>query len=163
MSRSEAHLSQSPLKANAMTFPVTVYSFTTSDCVYEFRNYLTTAKYIGLNMAENRTTEQDNVDSGTCNTTPKRLRKGTAEKRCHDLQKQALKIPYRCTKQCIIRIPQLQRIRTWTEFWNLKDYDTRRAFMYQLFERKPVQGNNEQRVKKTFISYYLEEDIQLCL
>ena len=71
MSRSEAHLSQSPLKANAMTFPVTVYSFTSSDCVYEFRNYLTTAKYIGLNVAENRITEQatSNVDSGTCNTT----------------------------------------------------------------------------------------------
>ena len=73
MSRSKAHLSQSPLKANAMTFLVTGYSFTSSDCVYEFRNYLTTAKYIGLNMAENRITEQANVDSGTCNTTPKRL------------------------------------------------------------------------------------------
>ena len=45
MSRSEAHLSQSPLKANAMTFPVTVYSITSSDYVYESRNYLTTAKY----------------------------------------------------------------------------------------------------------------------
>ena len=144
MSRSEAHLSQFPLKANAMTFPVTVYSFTSSDCVYEFRNYLTTAKYIGLNMAENRITEQANVDSGTCNTTPKRLRKGTAEKRRHDLRKHALKVPFRCKKQCIIRIPQLQRIRIWAEFWNLKDYDTRRAFMYQLIERKPVQGNNEQ-------------------
>ena len=44
MSRSEAHLSQSPLKANAMTFPVTVYSFI-SDYVYESQNYLTTAKY----------------------------------------------------------------------------------------------------------------------
>ena len=116
MSRSEAHLSQSPLKANAMTFPVTVYSFTSSNCVYEFRNYLTTAKYIGLNMAENRITEQVNVDSGTCNTTPKRLRKGTAEKRHHDLRKYALKVPCRCTKQCIIRISQLQRIRIWTEF-----------------------------------------------
>ena len=58
---------ESPLKANAMTFPVTVYSFTSSDCVYEFRNYLTTAEYIGLNMAENRITEQANDDSGTWN------------------------------------------------------------------------------------------------
>ena len=40
-------------------------------------------------------------------------------------------------------IPQLHRIRIWTESWNLKDYDTRRAFMYQLIERKPVHGNNE--------------------
>ena len=149
MSRSElAHLSQSPLKANTMTFLVTVYSFTSSDCVYEFRNYLTTANYIGLNMSENRIIEQANVDSGTCNTTPKRLRKGTAEKRRHDLRKHALKVPCKCTKQCVIRIPQLQRIRIWTEFWNLKDYDTRRAFMYQLIVRKPVQGNNEQRAKK---------------
>ena len=85
MSRSEAHLSQSPLKVNAMTFLVTVYYFTSSVCVYEFRNYLTTAKYIGLNMAENRITEQANVDSRTCSITPKRLRKGTAEKRRHDL------------------------------------------------------------------------------
>ena len=100
-------------------------------------------------MAENRITEQANVDSGTCNTTPKRLKKSTAEKRRHDLRKYALKVPCRCTKQCIIRILQLQRIRIWTEFWNLKDYDTRRAFMYQLIERKPVQGNNEQRSKKT--------------
>ena len=162
-----------------MTFLVTVYSFTSSDCMYEFRNYLTTAKYIGLNMAENRITEQANVDSGTCNTTPKRLRKGTAEKRRHNLRKHALKVPCRCTKQCIIRIPQLQCIRIWTEFWNLKDYDIRRI-MYQLFERKPVQGNNEQQAKRNFISYYfkneeghayyqtlelsnLEEDIQLCL
>ena len=45
MSRSEVHLSQSPLKANAMTFPVTVYSFVSSDYVYESQNYLTTAKY----------------------------------------------------------------------------------------------------------------------
>ena len=81
------------------------------------------------------------------NTTPKRLGKGTAEKRRHDLRKHALKVPCRCTKQCVIRIPQLQRIRIWTEFWNLKDYDTRRAFMYQLIERKPVQRNNEQRAK----------------
>ena len=93
MSRSEAHLSQSPLKANAMTFPVNFCSFTSSNCVYEYRNYLTTAKYIGLNMAENRITEQANVDSGTCNNTPKQLRKGTAEKRHHDLRKYALKVP----------------------------------------------------------------------
>ena len=160
MSRSEAHLSQSPLKANAMTFLVTVYSFTSSDCVYVFRNYLTTAKYIGLNMAENLITEQANVDSRTCtcNTTPKRLRKGTAEKRRHNLRNHALKVPCRGTKQCIIRIPQLQRIRIWTELWSLKDYDTRRAFMYQLIERKPVQGSNEQRAKKTFISYYFKNE-----
>ena len=43
-------------------------------------------------------------------------------------------------KQCKIRLPQLHRIRIWTESWNLKDYDThsRRAFMYQLIERKPA-------------------------
>ena len=45
MSRSEAHLSQFPLKANAMTFPVTVYSLTSSVYVHESRNCLTTAKY----------------------------------------------------------------------------------------------------------------------
>ena len=89
------------------------------------------------------------VEHVTANTTPKRLRKGTADKRHHDLRKHALKVPCRCTKQFIIRIPQLQHIRIWTEFWILKDYDTRRAFMYTLFERKPVQGNNEQRAKKT--------------
>ena len=113
-------------------------------------------------MAENRITEQANVDSGTCNTTPKRLRKGTAEKRCHDQRKHALKVPGRCTKQCIIRMPQLQHFRIWTEFWNLKDYDTRRAFMYQLIERKPVQGNNEQRAKKK-ISYYFTNNLSTCV
>ena len=55
-----------------------------------FRNYLTTAKYIVLNMAENRITEQANINSGTCDTTPKRLRKGTAEKRRHDLRENML-------------------------------------------------------------------------
>ena len=34
----------------------------------------------------------------------------------------------------------------WTESWNLRDYDTRRAFMYPLIERKPVQANNEHRI-----------------
>ena len=62
-------------------------------------------------MVKNRITDQANVDSGTCNTTPKRLKKGTAEKRRHDLRKHALKVPCGCTKQCIIGIPQLQRIR----------------------------------------------------
>ena len=35
---------QSLIKAKAMTFPVIVCSFTLSDCVYESRNYLTTAR-----------------------------------------------------------------------------------------------------------------------
>ena len=45
-------------------------------------------------------------------------------------------------KTCNIRISQLHRIRIWTDSWNLRDYDTRKAFLYQLIERKPVQGNN---------------------
>ena len=36
-------------------------------------------------MAENRITEQANVDSGTCNTTPNRLRKGTADLICENM------------------------------------------------------------------------------
>ena len=87
-----------------------------------------------------------NFDSKTCNTPPKRLWKGRAEKKCQDLGQCTLKVLCRYTKQCIIRIPQLYRIRIWTESWNLKDYDTRRAFMYQLIEKKPVDGNNEHRI-----------------
>ena len=89
-----------------------------------------------------------NFDSETCNTPPKRLWKGRARKKCQDLRQCTctLKVPCRCTKQCIIRILQLHRIRIWTESWNLKDYDTRRALMYQLIERKPVHGNNEHRI-----------------
>ena len=81
-----------------------------------------------------------NFDSETCNTPPKRLWKGRAGKKCQDLRQCTLKVPCRCTKQCIIRIPQLYRIRIWTESWNLKDYDTRRALMYQLIERKLAHG-----------------------
>ena len=79
-----------------------------------------------------------NFNSETCNTPPKRLWKGRAGQKCQDLRQCTLKVPCRCTKQCIIRIPQLHRIRICsfapylTESWNLKDYDTRRAFMYQL-------------------------------
>ena len=87
-------------------------------------------------------------DSETCNTPPKRLWKVRAGKKCQDLRQCTLKVPCRCTKQCIIRILQLHRIRICTESWNLKDYDTRRAlmYMYQLIERKPVHGNNEHRI-----------------
>ena len=46
----------------------------------------------------------------------------------------------------IYLISYIYRIRIWTESWNLKDYDTRRALMYQLIERKPVHGNNEHRI-----------------
>ena len=42
--------------------------------------------------------------------------------------------------------PQLKRIRIWTESWNLKDYDTCSAFLYQLMERKPVHGKKEHRI-----------------
>ena len=84
-----------------------------------------------------------NFDSETCNTPPKRLWKARARKKCQDLRQCTLKVPCRCTKQCIIRILQHHRIRIWIESWNLKDYDTRRALMYQLIERKPVHGNNE--------------------
>ena len=45
MCRSETHLSQSLIKEKAMTFLVIVCSFTSSDCVYESQNYLTTARY----------------------------------------------------------------------------------------------------------------------
>ena len=107
-------------------------------------------------MSEKRTTEQANLDSETCSTTPKRLRKGTAEKKLHDLQQHALKAPCDCTKQCLIKIPQLHRIRIWTEFWNLRDYDARRSSMYQLIERKPIKGNNEHRARNNFISYYFK-------
>ena len=77
MSRSETHLSQSLIKAKSMTFPVIVCSFTSSDCVYESN----LQQDIGLNMAKKQTNEQVNFDSDTCNTTPKRFRKGTAKKR----------------------------------------------------------------------------------
>ena len=89
-----------------------------------------------------------NFDSETCNTLPKRLWKGRAGKKCQDLRQCTLKVPCRCTKQCIIRILHLHRItcRIWTESWNLKDYDTCRALMYQLIERKPVHGNNQHRI-----------------
>ena len=86
------------------------------------------------------------TDSKTCNTPLKRLWKGRARKKCQVLRQCTLKVPCRCTKQCIIGIPQLHRIRIWTESWNLKDCDTRRAFMYQLIERKPVHENNEHRI-----------------
>ena len=97
-----------------------------------------------------------NFDSETCNTPPKRLWKGRAGKKCQDLRQCGLKVSCRCTKQCIIRIPQLHRIRIWTESWNLKDYDTRRAFMYQLIERKPVHGNNEHR-KLDYTKYWIQK------
>ena len=97
-----------------------------------------------------------NFDSETCNTPPKRLWKGRAGKKCQDLRQCTLKVPCRCTKQCIIRIPQLHRIRIWTESWNLKDYDTRRAFMYQLIERKPAHGNNEHR-KLDYTKYWIQK------
>ena len=56
----------------------------------------------------------------------------------------------------IIRIPQLHRIRIWTESWNLKDYDTRRAFMYPLIERKPAHGNNEHRILD-YTKYWIQK------
>ena len=55
-------------------------------------------------------------------------------------------------KQCIIRISQLHRIRIWTDSWNLRDYDTRKAFLYQLIERKPVQGNNA-KITRIILDY----------
>ena len=48
--------------------------------------------------------------------------------------------------------PQLKRIRIWTESWNLKDYDTCRAFLYQLMERKPVHG-------KKSIGYWIMQSV----
>ena len=89
-----------------------------------------------------------NFDSEACNTLPKRLWKGRAGKKCQD-QRQCtlkLKVPCRCTKQCIIRIPQLHRIRIWTESWNLRDYDTRRAFVYQLILGHSV-SNHPKKMK----------------
>ena len=97
-----------------------------------------------------------NFGSETCNTPPRRLWKGRAGQKCQDLRQCTLKVPCRCTKQCIIRIPQLHRIRIWTESWNLKDYDTRRAFMYQLIERKPANGNNEHR-KLDYTKYWIQK------
>ena len=97
-----------------------------------------------------------NFDSETCNTPLKRLWKGRAGKKCQDLRQCTLKVPCRCTKQCIIRILQLHGIRIWTESWNLKDYDTRRALMYQLIERKPVHGNNEHRILD-YTKYWIQK------
>ena len=97
-----------------------------------------------------------NFDSETCNTPPKRLWKGRAGKKCQDLRLCTLKVPCRYTKQCIIRILQIHRIRIWTESWNLKDYDTRRALMYQLIERKPVHGNNEHRILD-YTKYWIQK------
>ena len=57
-------------------------------------------------------------DSETCNTPPKRLWIGRAGKKFQDLRQCTLKVPCRCTKQCIIRIPKLHRIGIWTESWN---------------------------------------------
>ena len=82
--------------------------------------------------------------------------KGRAGKKCQDLQQCTLKVPCRCTKQCIIRIPQLHRIRICTESWNLKDNDTRRALMYQLIERKPVHGNNKHRILD-YTKYWIQK------
>ena len=53
-------------------------------------------------------------------------------------------------------LPQLHRIRIRTESWNLKDYDTRRTFMYQLIERKPVHGNNEHRILD-YTKYWIQK------
>ena len=97
-----------------------------------------------------------NFDSETCNPPPKRLWKGRAGKKCQDLGQCTLKVLCRYTKQCIIRILQLQRIRIWTESWNLKDYDTRRALMYQLIEKKPVDGNNEHRILD-YTKYWIQK------
>ena len=86
-------------------------------------------------------------DSETCSTPPKTLWKGRAGKKCQDLRQCTLKVPCRCTKQCIIRNHNLiKRIRIWTESWNLKDYDTCSAFLYQLMEKKPVHGQKEHRI-----------------
>ena len=97
-----------------------------------------------------------NFDSETCKTPPKRLWKGRAGKKCQDLRKCTLKVPCRCTKQCIIRILQLHRIRICNGSSNLKDYDTRRALMYQLIERKPVHGNNEHRILD-YTKYWIQK------
>ena len=97
-----------------------------------------------------------NFHSETCDTPPKRLWKGRAGKKCQDLRQCILKVLCRYTKQCIINIPQLCRIRIWTESWNLKDYDTRRAFMYQLIEKKPVDGNNEHRILD-YTKYWIQK------
>ena len=97
-----------------------------------------------------------NFDSETCNTPPKRWWKGRAGKKCQDLGQCTLKVLCRYTKQCIIRIPQLYRIRIWTESWNLKDDDTRRAFMYQLIEKKRVDGNNEHRILD-YTKYWIQK------
>ena len=100
-----------------------------------------------------------NFDSETCNTPPKRLWKGRAGKKCQDLQQCTLKVPCRCTKQCIIRIPQLHRIRIWTESWNLKEYNTRKGIHVpvRLIERKPVHGNNEHRILDYTIYWIIQK------
>ena len=93
-----------------------------------------------------------NFDSETCNTPPQRLWKGRAGKKCQDLRQCTLKVPCRCTKQCIIRILQLHHIRIWTESWNLKDYDTRRALLYQL-----IRGSLSMRTMS--IGYWIIQNI----
>ena len=72
-----------------------------------------------------------NFDSETCNTPPKRLWKGRAGLKCQDLRQCTLKVPCRCTKQCIIRIPQLHRIQGWSDL-NQAIKVTKSAFFYFL-------------------------------
>ena len=100
-----------------------------------------------------------NFNSETCNTPQRdcgKVERGSIK--CQDPRqcRSTLKVPCRCTKQCIIRILQLHRIRIWTESWNLKDYGTRRALMYQLIERKPVHGNNEHRILD-YTKYWIQK------
>ena len=56
-----------------------------------------------------------NFDSETCNTPQRDCGKVEQERSARIYGNVLSKVPCRCTKQCIIRIPQLYRIRIWTE------------------------------------------------
>lgn len=90
--------------------------------------------------------------------TPKRLKKGSEEKKRSDIEKHSLKVPCQCSKGCLSRINELHRIKIWTDFWDLPDYDCRRSFIYQQLERKPTKGHSEHTTRNNFVSYYFKDE-----